>query len=114
LPNSGLERAGAFLSGGTDSSTVVAFMSERQKPVRTFSIIFKESSYSEEHFVRTTAGRFDTEQHDCRLSPEDAMSAIHRIAKYYDEPFANSSALAAYFCGVMARECGVNLLLGGD
>jgi len=114
LSNSGLETTGAFLSGGTDSSTVVAFMSERQKPVRTFSIIFKESSYSEEKFVRTTAGRFDTEQHDCRLSPEDAMGAIPRIAKYYDEPFANSSAIAAYFCGVMARECGVNLLLGGD
>lgn len=114
VPNSGLKTTGAFLSGGTDSSTVVAFMSERQKPVRTFSIIFKESSYSEETFVRTTAGKFETEQHDCRLSPEDAMSAIPRIAKYYDEPFANSSAIAAYFCGVMAHECGVNLLLGGD
>lgn len=114
LPNTSLNTTGAFLSGGTDSSTVVAFMSERQKPVRTFSIIFKESSYSEESFVRTTAGRFDTEQHDCRLSPEDAIGAIPRIAKYYDEPFANSSAIAAYFCGVMARDCGVNLLLGGD
>lgn len=114
LPQSGLEATGAFLSGGTDSSTVVAFMSECQKPVRTFSIIFNESRYSEENFVRTTAGRFATEQHDCRLSPEDAMAAIPRIARYYDEPFANSSAIAAYFCGEMARQCGVNLLLGGD
>ncbi|MGE5324951.1 MAG: asparagine synthetase B family protein [Actinomycetota bacterium] len=114
LPESELEKTGAFLSGGTDSSTVVAFMSERQKPVRTFSIIFNESRYSEENFMRTAAECFGADQHDCRLRPEDAMAAIPRIARYYDEPFANSSAIAAYFCGEMARQCGVNLLLGGD
>lgn len=108
------ERTGAFLSGGTDSSTVVAFMNERQTPVRTFSAIFKESSYSEESFVRTIADQFHTEQHDCCLSPQDAMESIPRIAGYYDEPFANSSAIAAYSCSRMARECGVDLLLGGD
>lgn len=114
LAEAGADTTGAFLSGGTDSSTVVAFMSERYTPSRTFSIIFKESSYSEENFVRTTADRFGTEQHDCCLSPQDAITAIPRIAGYYDEPFANSSAIAAYFCAALARECGVDLLLGGD
>jgi asparagine synthase (glutamine-hydrolysing) len=89
-------------------------MSELHKPVRTFSAVFNESSYSEESFVRTIASRFGTEQHDCRLSPEDALAAIPRIARYYDEPFGNSSAIAAYFCGMAARQAGVDLLLGGD
>jgi asparagine synthase (glutamine-hydrolysing) len=108
------ESAGAFLSGGTDSSSVVAFMSELHRPVRTFSAVFNESSYSEESFVRTVASRFGTEQHDCRLSPEDALAAIPRIARYYEEPFGNSSAIAAFFCGIAARQCGVDTLLGGD
>jgi asparagine synthase (glutamine-hydrolysing) len=114
LRDSGQETTGAFLSGGTDSSSVVAFMSERHKPVRTFSAVFNEATYSEESFVREITARFGTEQHDCRLSAEDAIAAIPRIARYYDEPFANSSAIAAYFCGVTARQCGVELLLGGD
>lgn len=105
---------GAFLSGGTDSSTVVAFMSERHRPVRTFSAIFKEAAYSEENFVRTIAERFGTEQHDCCLSPQDVMTAMPRIFRYYDEPFANSSAIAAYYCAVAAQQSGVNVLLGGD
>ncbi|HEX7287829.1 MAG TPA: asparagine synthase-related protein [Candidatus Angelobacter sp.] len=108
------EKTGAFLSGGTDSSTVVAFMSERQKPVHTFSIVFKEGSYSEASFVRTVVQRFGTDQHESCLSPRDALDAIPRIAAYYDEPFANSSTIAAYFCGVMARQNGVEQMLGGD
>lgn len=105
---------GAFLSGGTDSSTVVAFMSERQSPVRTFSIVFNETPYSEAGFVKTTVEHFKAEAHECCLSPNDALDAIPLIAGYYDEPLANSSAIAAYFCGVMARERGVQVLLGGD
>jgi asparagine synthase (glutamine-hydrolysing) len=108
------QTTGAFLSGGTDSSTVVAFMSECERPVRTFSAIFKESAYSEESFVQTITDLFRTEQHNCCISPPDAISALPRIAAYYDEPFANSSAIAAYFCSLMARRNGVEMLLGGD
>ena len=114
LANASAGATGAFLSGGTDSSTVVAFMSERQSPVRTFSVVFDESSYSEESFMRTTAERFGAEQHSCRLSPGDAIASIPNIIRYYDEPFANSSAIAAYFCAVTARQCGMDVLLGGD
>jgi asparagine synthase (glutamine-hydrolysing) len=105
---------GAFLSGGTDSSTVVAFMSERWKRVHTFSAVFKESSYSEENFVQTAVEHFGAQAHSACLSPKDALDAIPRIISYYDEPFANSSAIAAYFCGLKASEAGVNVLLGGD
>jgi asparagine synthase (glutamine-hydrolysing) len=114
LANARPETTGAFLSGGTDSSTVVAFMSERWKPVDTFSAVFNESSYSEANFVQSIVERFETRQHSCCLSPGDAMAAIPKIAAYYGEPFANSSAIAAYFCALTASQSGVDLLLGGD
>ena len=114
LANTQPEKTGAFLSGGTDSSTVVAFMSEQWKPVDTFSAVFNESAYSEQNFVQTTVKCFGARQHNCCLSPDDAMAAISRIVGYYEEPFANSSAIAAYFCALMASQSGVSMLLGGD
>jgi asparagine synthase (glutamine-hydrolysing) len=114
LANAGPKKTGAFLSGGTDSSTVVAFMSERGNPVDTFSAVFNESSYSEANFVQSIVERFGTRQHSCCLSPSDAMAAIPKIVAYYSEPFANSSAIAAYFCAQTASQSGIDLLLGGD
>jgi asparagine synthase (glutamine-hydrolysing) len=108
------ESTGAYLSGGTDSSSVVAFMSDRFSPVNTFSISFPVSDYNEIDFARTTAGRFSTEHSERCLSPEDAVAAIPKIIRYYDEPFANSSAIASYHCALLAREKGVDTLLAGD
>ena len=108
------ETTGAYLSGGTDSSSVVAFMSERFAPVNTFSMSFPETSHNEIDFARTTAERFHTRHHERCLMPEDARDAIPRIIAYYDEPFANSSALASYYCALLARENGVDTLLAGD
>jgi asparagine synthase (glutamine-hydrolysing) len=105
---------GAFLSGGTDSSSVVAFLSERFRPANTFSIAFAEDRYNEIDFARTTAQKFATCHHEQFLSPADAAEAITRISSYYDEPFANSSAIGSYFCARMARENGVTTLLAGD
>lgn len=108
------ERTGAYLSGGTDSSSVVAFMSECISPVNTFTISFSEDQYSEVRFARTTAGRFRTRHHEFRLGPADALDAVPKISAYYDEPFANSSAIGSYFCARLAREAGVDVLLAGD
>lgn len=105
---------GAYLSGGTDSSSVVAFMSDRFKPVNTFSISFPVTAFDEIGFARTTAERFATRHHERCLSPEDAAAAISKLIGYYDEPFANSSAIASYYCALVARESGVELLLAGD
>lgn len=105
---------GAYLSGGTDSSSVVAFMAERCSPVNTFSIAFAEAHYDEIGFARTTAERFRTRHYERRLSPRDAAEVITKIAGYYDEPFANSSAIGAYYCALLARENGVDTLLAGD
>lgn len=106
--------SGAYLSGGTDSSSVVAFMSEAAAPVNTFSIAFSESKYSEVDFAHTTARRFKTSHHDKIITAKDALDAIPKIVSYYDEPFANSSAVGSYYCALMARESGVDVLLAGD
>jgi len=108
------ERTGAYLSGGTDSSSVVAFMSEAHAPVKTFSIFFDEAPYSEIEFARTTAKHFCTEHHELSLKSYDAYEAIPKIVNYYDEPFANSSAIGSYFCARMAADAGVQTLLAGD
>jgi asparagine synthase (glutamine-hydrolysing) len=108
------DRVGAYLSGGTDSSSVVAFMNELHSPVNSFSIFFSEGDYSEAQFVRTTANCFRTRQHDRKLGPKDALEVLPRLARCFDEPFANSSAFGAYFCAAMAHEAGMQTLLAGD
>lgn len=108
------ESTGAYLSGGTDSSSVTAFLSEKFNPARTFSIFFSESRYDEIGYARTTAELFHTQHNELCLSPSDAIEAIPKITEYYDEPFANSSAIGSYLCAKMAREKGVDTLLAGD
>lgn len=108
------ESTGAYLSGGTDSSSVVAFMSERFSSANTFSVHFSEERYSEIGYARITADRFHTTHHERRLVPGDAAAALQEILAYYDEPFANSSAFGAFACARMASEAGVHTLLAGD
>jgi asparagine synthase (glutamine-hydrolysing) len=108
------EKTGAYLSGGTDSSSVVAFMNERHTPVNTYSIFFAEAVYSEIGFARTAANHFGANHRELSLTSRDAYDAIPKIMEYYDEPFANSSAIGAYHCARMARESGVTTLLAGD
>ncbi len=108
------ETSGAYLSGGTDSSSVVAFMNERHSPVNTFSISFEESGFSEIGFARITAERFRTRHHERCISPREAFEAIPKISQYFEEPFANSSAIGAYYCAQLAGEIGVETLLAGD
>jgi asparagine synthase (glutamine-hydrolysing) len=114
LTNLAPEKTGAYLSGGTDSSSVVAFMNERQSPVNTYSIFFAEAVYSEVGFARTTAKHFRANHHELSLTSRDTYDAIPKIMEYYDEPFANSSAIGAYHCALMACESGVTTLLAGD
>jgi asparagine synthase (glutamine-hydrolysing) len=108
------EKTGSYLSGGTDSSSVTAFMSERIHPAKTFSISFPLEGYNEIEFARTIAKRFQTRHYERCLTPEDATSAIPKLIRYYDEPFANSSAIASYHCALLARENGMDTLFAGD
>jgi asparagine synthase (glutamine-hydrolysing) len=108
------EKTGSYLSGGTDSSSVTAFMAERVQPANTFSISFPIQGFNEIEFARTVATRFATRHHERCLTPEDAADAIPKLVRYYDEPFANSSAIASYQCALLAREHGMDTLFAGD
>ena len=104
---------GAFLSGGVDSSMVVALMSEVAKtPVRTFSIGFRERSYDESVYARMVAEQYQTEHHELILEP-DAVAIVQGMADYFDEPFADSSAVAVHAVSQLAAQQ-VKVVLSGD
>jgi asparagine synthase (glutamine-hydrolysing) len=109
------ERIGSFLSGGTDSSTVAGVLCKvTGRPAQTFSIGFDASGYDEMSYARIAARHFGTEQHEYYLTPEDLVRSIPEVAAHYDQPFGNSSALAAFYCALRAKEAGVDKLLAGD
>ncbi|MGC2112261.1 MAG: asparagine synthase C-terminal domain-containing protein, partial [Candidatus Korobacteraceae bacterium] len=108
------DHSGSYLSGGTDSSSIVAFASELHSPFNTFSIYFENPRYDEIGFARTAAEHFHARHHEKCLNADDAAQAIPKIIEYYEEPFANSSAIGAYHCARLARESGVDMLLAGD
>ena len=104
---------GVFLSGGIDSSTVVAAMAEASpRPVRTFSIGFEEESFNELPNARLIAERFGTDHRELVIKP-DVVSIIPRVARHYGEPFADSSSVPSFYVSEMAsRE--VTVALNGD
>lgn len=104
---------GAFLSGGVDSSAVVAMMAvQSQEPVRTFTIGFQEEQYDERPYARMVAERYKTEHHEMMVRP-DAMSVIDTLVYHYGEPYADSSAIPTYYVSKIAREH-VTVILSGD
>ena len=104
---------GVFLSGGLDSSTLVALASEvSDRPVRTFSIGFKDPSYNELEEARLVASRFGTEHTDLVLNG-DARELVPELVRSFDEPFADSSAIPTYYVSQLARSR-VTVALGGD
>ena len=105
---------GAFLSGGTDSSTVVGMMSRLQRPVKTFSIGFDDERFNELGYAAITARKFQTAHHTYRVNAADCFEALPRMVRFFDEPFANSSAIPTYFCARLAAENGASTLLAGD
>jgi asparagine synthase (glutamine-hydrolysing) len=104
---------GAFLSGGLDSSVVVALMSRHlAQPVRTFSIGFREPEFSELSDARRVADHLHTEHHELVVEP-DAVDLLHQLVWHLDEPFADASAVPTYLVAKLAREH-VKMVLTGD
>ncbi|MGH2362882.1 MAG: asparagine synthase (glutamine-hydrolyzing) [bacterium] len=104
---------GCFLSGGVDSSLVVALMSQlSSKPVRTFSIGFDREEYSELSYARRVAELFKTEHEEFVVKP-DAASVLPDLAKHFGEPFGDSSALPVWHLAQLARQH-VTVALNGD
>ena len=105
----------AFLSGGTDSSTIVgALTAVRGTPVDTFSIGFDADGFDEMEYARCAAEYFGSRRHEYYLKPADIVTAIPVIAHEYDEPFGNDSAVPTYFCARAARDAGFERMLAGD
>ena len=104
---------GAFLSGGVDSSAVVATMARHSsRPVKTFSIGFREDGYDELRFARLAAERFGTEHHELIVTPE-ICGLVDELVAQFDEPFADSSAIPTYAVSKLARGH-VTVALSGD
>lgn len=109
------DNTGAFLSGGLDSSSVAGALAKVfPGKAKTFSMGFPVEGYNEIEYANIAVKHFNTRQHEYYVTPEDTVNAVPLIARYYDEPFGNSSALAAYYCAKLAKENGVNRMLGGD
>jgi asparagine synthase (glutamine-hydrolysing) len=104
---------GAFLSGGIDSSAVVAAMAE-QVPgrVKTFSIGFTDAAFDELKWARIVARQFDTDHHEFVVKP-DAMEILPKLARQYGEPFADSSAIPSFYLAELAGKY-VTVALNGD
>ena len=110
-----LEELGAFLSGGTDSSTVVGMMTRATKaPVNAFSIGFTEQSFDELAYAELAAKRFGARHYTFLVGPHDCLEALPHMVRSFDEPYGNSSAIPTYFCARLAAQNGVRVLLAGD
>jgi asparagine synthase (glutamine-hydrolysing) len=104
---------GAFLSGGIDSSTVVALMAQvMDRPVKTFSIGFEDQSYNELNYARLIAKRFQTEHTEFIIRP-DAIELVEKLVYHLDEPLGDFSIFPTYLVSKMARDH-VTVILSGD
>jgi asparagine synthase (glutamine-hydrolysing) len=104
---------GFFLSGGVDSSVVVAAATQSGRKVSTFSIGFDSDAVSETPFAREVATQFGTDHHERILSQAHAQALLPRLKTWFDEPFADESALPTYLVSAAARE-NVTVVLTGD
>jgi asparagine synthase (glutamine-hydrolysing) len=108
-------RVGSFLSGGTDSSTVAGMLCRvTGRECDTYSIGFDSEGYDEMEYARLASRHFGTKHHEYYVTPDDLLSGIPEVARHYDQPFGNSSAVPAYFCARVAKADGITHLLAGD
>ena len=104
---------GAFLSGGIDSSSVVASMAlQSREPVKTFSIGFEEAAFNELQYAAMVAKRYKTEHHEIVVKP-DSVGLVTRLVRHFDEPFADSSAIPTFIVSEFAARH-VKVVLTGD
>ena len=104
---------GAFLSGGIDSSIIVAMMTHHVENLKTFSVGFHESDYDESRFANVVAQKYRTNHTQIYLNQTELVDTLFESIKYYDEPFADSSSLATFYLSKIAAQQ-VTVALSGD
>lgn len=105
---------GAFLSGGTDSSTVVGMLAKSGNPVTAYSIGFEAEGYDEMEFAKIAAKHFGVKHVPYYITSDDLVANIPSVATSYDQPFGNSSVLPAYLCAKLAHDDGHRKMFAGD
>lgn len=111
----GQHKTGAFLSGGTDSSTITGVLTKVSgTPANTYSMGFAADGFDEMAYARITARHFGSHTHEYYVTPQDVVDAIPLVAQAYDEPFGNASAVPTYYCARLAHQDGIRMLLAGD
>lgn len=109
------QKVGAFLSGGTDSSTIAGILTQvGGKPADTYSIGFEAEGYDEMEYARLASRHFGTNHHEYYVTPDDVVAAIPKMGAVFDQPFGNASAVPAFYCAQMAKRDGVTCMFGGD
>lgn len=117
VASSNLDRSttGCFLSGGTDSSSILGLLTRAYGlSVHAFSIGFAEQRFNELEYARIAARHYQAQHVECSLGPEVVLSSVDKIVAAYDEPFGNSSAIPTFACAKQAHERGIETLLAGD
>lgn len=105
---------GAFLSGGTDSSTVSGFLSQATPQPSTYSVGFDVAGYDEMNYARIASRHFGTQPRELYVTADDVVAGVPKIAAAYDEPFGNASAVPAFQCARLAANDGLARVLAGD
>ena len=105
---------GAFLSGGTDSSTVVGMLAKSGNSVTAYSIGFEAEGYDEMEFAKIAAKHFGVKHVPYYITSDDLVANIPSVAASYDQPFGNSSVLPAYLCAKLAHDDGHRKMFAGD